>query len=200
MARGKHWERCDVRSAKNCKRRHDSVNYKEQGTCSMTAGRLKLPQMCLIHTDWTTCVVVASSPLPFSPNAREDGTVILLFSSGHMSIIPMSRPLMTCPTPRTNHWGCPALSERLGEDEKRQGQHRWITWHTLKGLTHTITSSLISHGFKKPGNPAYSACTCTSSRQTCSRTGTHPPAGNRRSERSPDLPSCFSAHTLLVWT
>lgn len=53
------------------------------------------------------------SPLPFSPKARAGGTVIFRFSPGHMSIMPTSRPLMTCPTPRTNHWGCPALSERL---------------------------------------------------------------------------------------
>lgn len=60
-------------------------------------------------------------PFPFSPKARAGGTVIFRFSPGHISIIPMSRPLMICPMPSTNHWGCPALSDRL----KQKQSHRY---------------------------------------------------------------------------
>lgn len=67
---------------------------------------------------WTkTSACCLYLPLPFSPNARADGTVIFRFSPGHIPIIPMSRPLMTCPTPSTNHWGCPSLSDRLRQKQ-----------------------------------------------------------------------------------
>lgn len=83
--------------------------------CQSTIWQWAFWNPLLIVVKITLCYVYL--PLPFSPKARAGGTVIFRFSPGHMSSIPISRPLMTCPTPSTNHWGCPVLSDRL---EQRQ--------------------------------------------------------------------------------
>lgn len=90
-----------------------------------------------VLAEWILCRHIYS-PLPFSPNARAGGTIIFRFSPGHMSIIPMSRPLMTCPTPNTNHWGCPVLSDRL--------KQKWTHFHTgRKARLQTTTPSPNTH-------------------------------------------------------
>lgn len=71
---------------------------------------------CRIPGSWrNSCWIYL--PLPFSPKARTGGTVIFRFSPGHMSIMPISRPLIICPTPSTNHCGCPSLSDRLNHKQ-----------------------------------------------------------------------------------
>lgn len=58
-------------------------------------------------------------PFPFSPYAREGGIVTFLFSPGHMSFRPISRPLITSPTPNTNQCGWPVLVERLKNENEQ---------------------------------------------------------------------------------
>lgn len=69
------------------------------------------------HMTGVAVTCSASSPFPCSPKARAGGTVIFLLSPGHMSTIPMSRPLIIRPMPSTTHWGCPSLSVRLRQTE-----------------------------------------------------------------------------------
>lgn len=75
---------------------------------------------------------ISALPLPFSPKARAGGTVIFRFSPAHMSFIPMSRPLMICPTPCTNHWGWPSLSDRLKQKQKQTINHNSYQYWTVR--------------------------------------------------------------------
>lgn len=52
-------------------------------------------------------------PYPCCPYANDGGIVTFRFSPGHIFIIAMSKPFMTCPTPRTNHLGWPSFCVRL---------------------------------------------------------------------------------------
>lgn len=108
----------------------------------------KMPLICFMwdpvfFTAWTIKVTktslnllltlkISALPLPFSPKARAGGTVIFRFSPAHMSFIPMSRPLMICPTPCTNHWGWPSLSDRLKQKQKQTINHDSYQYWTVR--------------------------------------------------------------------
>lgn len=58
-------------------------------------------------------VKTSSLPYPCCPYANDGGIVTFRFSPGHIFIIAISKPFMTCPTPRTNHFGWPSFCVRL---------------------------------------------------------------------------------------